>query len=704
MLRSVLLLFTLSVSTLSMAQNVRLDTQKDTVVHLAGVTATARNIEWKSDGVIVHVPLSETKTVNEILRQSPGVSLTDKDILINGTAGVKVLVNDHELKLTGEELLNYLKSIPGQSISRVEVQSHADASMEADAKGGVIKLFLRKRTLDGLQANVSSRIRSSHKMYEFMPSAFISMRMGKVSLYSSLSHLIRPEDKGCFESERKYRNRTDMLTGSGDISEPYHYRRYALGMEWDMDSLNSLDVNMEYTGDSDRKHTVGESSLNLGSMTSKSESVFSQFNKSRMYSATADYRRMLDNRGSCAKILTDYVAKRINNNNHYAYHYPLTSRDSTNQLLQKIDYDIFSEDVSLKKIFLHESYLQTGLKYTYTQMKDFSWQTILKYHEHIGAAYAMFGFEKEHWNVNGGLRMEYMRARDATGLINKKCLDLFPNLNVNYSFDDMKKLMLIMQYAKTIERPDFYAMNPTRVQSSEYAYSVGNPYLKPTYGHRIDATLVCNYRYTFTVGANFYQDMIRPYSRHDAENKLEDYVTYENHAHENHFFIAITAPFNFGNVMRLTTNITGVRQVIKKDASDKSIGHNLVFADAVLQARINSLATIELEYNMHNRLYTSNSQIGTIHLLNASIKHEFLNGRLTASAGIDNILNQQNRYRMILDTYTTNTHINMAESGRVVKLTVAWNINRGKKVKEDIIEKSASAERKRLEESKKSYK
>ncbi|MFA6728642.1 MAG: outer membrane beta-barrel protein, partial [Prevotella sp.] len=138
--------------------------------------------------------------------------------------------------------------------------------------------------------------------------------------------------------------------------------------------------------------------------------------------------------------------------------------------------------------------------------------------------------------------------------------------------------------------------------------------------------------------------------------------------------------------------------------SNKSIGHNLVFADAVLQARINSLATIELEYNMHNRLYTSNSQIGTIHLLNASIKHEFLNGRLTASAGIDNILNQQNRYRMILDTYTTNTHINMAESGRVVKLTVAWNINRGKKVKEDIIEKSASAERKRLEESKKSYK
>jgi hypothetical protein len=59
---------------------------------------------------------------------------------------------------------------------------------------------------------------------------------------------------------------------------------------------------------------------------------------------------------------------------------------------------------------------------------------------------------------------------------------------------------------------------------------------------------------------------------------------------------------------------------------------------------------------------------------------------------------------MILDTYTTNTHINMAESGRVVKLTVSWNINRGKKVKEDTIEKSASAERERLEMTKKGYK
>jgi hypothetical protein len=687
-----------------MAQNIHLNTQKDTVVHLAGVTATARKTEWKSDGVIVHVSPSETKTVNEILRQSPGVSVTDKDILINGTGGVKVLVNDHELKLTGEELLNYLKSVPGQSISRVEVQPHADASMGADDKGGVIKLFLRKRTLDGLQANVSSRIRLSHRMYEFMPSVFISMRMGKVTLYSSFSRLVRPENKGCYESERMYGNKTDMLTGNGDISEPYHYKRYALGMEWNMDSLNSLDADIEYTEDSDRKHTIGESSLNLGSVVSKSESVLSQFNNPRMYSFTVNYRRMLDDRGSCAKILTDYIAKRISNDNFYTYHYPLTGKDSTNQLLQNIDYDIFSEDVSLKKVFLHESYLQTGLKYTYTQMKDLSLQTVLKYHEHIGAAYAMFGFEKEHWNVNGGLRMEYMRARDATGLIDKRCLDLFPHLNVNYSFDDMKKLMLIMQYAKTIERPDFYAMNPTRVQSSEYAYSVGNPYLKPTYGHHVNATFVYDYRYTFTLGANFYQDMIRPYSRHDAGNKLEDYVTYENHSHENHFFIAVTAPFNLGNLMRLTTNFTGVRQQIQKNAGDKSTGHYLVFADALLQARINSLATIELEYNMHSRLYTSNSQIGSIHLVNASVKHEFLNGKLTVSAGIDDILNQQNRYRMILDTYTTNTHINMAESGRVVKLTVSWNINRGKKVKEDTIEKSASAERERLEMTKKGYK
>lgn len=704
MLRLFSFLFLLPACVQSAARPAYGNVPEDTVVHLSGVTVTARKIEWKSDGFVIHVPLSETKTADGILRQSPGVTLTDRDIMINGTGGVKVLVNDRELRLSGEDLLNYLKSVPGQSIGRVEVPSHADASMGADAGGGVVRLYLRKRLLEGLQANVSSRARLSRQVCEVVPSAFLSMKTGRVSFYSSLSHRMRPENKGYYVSERKYGNGKDRLTEDGDLSEPGHYSRCTLGMEWEMDSLNTLDADMEYTGDFSRKYTEGESYLSFGNLTVRNRSRFSQRDKSRMYSATADYRRMLDARGSWIKVMTDYVAKHVGNDHHYEYDDPQTRRDRTDQLLQNVDYEIVSEDISLKKVLLHESYLQAGLKYTCTEMRDFSLQTVLKYHERIGAGYVTAGFEKGRWRVNGGFRLECMRARGADGLIDERRLDLFPHLNVNCSFDDLKKLMLVVQYARTIDRPGFYEMNPERVQSSEYVYSVGNPTLKPAFGHQVNATLVYNYRYTFTAGANFYRDMIRPYSHHDAQNRLTDYVTYENHAHERHLFVAVTVPLDFGSLMRLTTNLVGVRQSIQKDGNDGNAAHYLVFADAVLQARINTQTAVELEYNMHSRLFTGNSQMGSLHVVNVSVRHKFLDGKLTVAAGIDNLLNQQNRYRVDLNSYLTDSQSNMAESGRVVKVTVAWNINEGKKVKEYRIEKSASEERDRLEATKKNYK
>ena len=41
--------------------------------------------------------------------------------------------------------------------------------------------------------------------------------------------------------------------------------------------------------------------------------------------------------------------------------------------------------------------------------------------------------------------------------------------------------MLIGQYGRYIERPTFSALNPNRIQTSEYSYLIGNPMLRPTY-------------------------------------------------------------------------------------------------------------------------------------------------------------------------------------------------------------------------------
>ena len=78
------------------------------------------------------------------------------------------------------------------------------------------------------------------------------------------------------------------------------------------------------------------------------------------------------------------------------------------------------------------------------------------------------------------INQRYTETIDRSEDFSRDYLDLFPNLSVTYAFDPIKRWMLVGQYARNIERPPFYTLNPNRIQSSDYSYQIGNPYLRPT--------------------------------------------------------------------------------------------------------------------------------------------------------------------------------------------------------------------------------
>ena len=60
--------------------------------------------------------------------------LSDGTISINGAQGAKVFVDDREIRLTGEELLAYLRSLKSEDIKRIEVIPIAGVEYEASTK------------------------------------------------------------------------------------------------------------------------------------------------------------------------------------------------------------------------------------------------------------------------------------------------------------------------------------------------------------------------------------------------------------------------------------------------------------------------------------------------------------------------------------------------------------------------------------------
>ena len=111
------------------------------------VTVTASTIRREADRFVMQVedqPITIGKNGEELLKQAPGVWITDDAISINGKSGTKIYINDREQNMSNEQLISFLKSLSAEDISKIEVIPQAGAEYSADTSSGIIKIYTRK--------------------------------------------------------------------------------------------------------------------------------------------------------------------------------------------------------------------------------------------------------------------------------------------------------------------------------------------------------------------------------------------------------------------------------------------------------------------------------------------------------------------------------------------------------------------------------
>ncbi|MCE7069045.1 outer membrane beta-barrel family protein [Dyadobacter sp. CY327] len=115
---------------------------------------------------------------------------------------------------------------------------------------------------------------------------------------------------------------------------------------------------------------------------------------------------------------------------------------------------------------------------------DFSVSGIYK--EHSYAAYAGYNNAfKSGWTVQSGLRYENTSQELTRSDVSRQYAGLFPSLGLNKSLKNGD--MVNISYARKISRPSLTYLIPYRWLSDPYLVSVGNPNLRPSYEHTIDA-------------------------------------------------------------------------------------------------------------------------------------------------------------------------------------------------------------------------
>ena len=643
---------------------------------IESVEVKARLVRREADRFVVDVanaPAAIGKDGIELLERAPGVWIDGEKISINGKSGSKVYVNDRELRMEPEQLLTYLRSLRAEEIQKIEVVPTSGADYDADSAGGIIRITLKKRRENGVNGSVAFNTTQGEIVHRYNPSANINLHSGRVDFYASAW--------GSF--------------GKDETTTGEQTRYEAADKE--------LNAHSSMKG---RNRSLGASA---GAVT-RTDSHFDKLDIRNNYSATFNYIRKIDTLGSTLKLLADYTRRETDsgNDNFSRMTAPGATADSTYRDNTESVYNIATATLALEKRFSPRWTLKAGAKYTYNDMHNDALYEYLKgdawtrndnqsftidYTENIAAAYAVASAQLGRWGLVAGLRGEYTHTTGKS--VGQDYFSLFPNANVSFALSKEKGWSLIAQYARTIERPRFWCLNPQRMQISDYTYQTGNPSLDPAFKQDVNLTLVAAHKYTLTAGVQLVSGEIQQTIQADPENPDLLQLAWVNYDRTKNYYVSVNLPFQPAKWWQLNANFTYMRHGERVEQHGAETFYNWAFGSISTTFTLPAKFYIDLSYNYQSRIDLGNCWVLPDHRLQAGVKKRF-GDRFTASFSVQNLLDQGQVIGAHGDGFVRTMNARQTWSNRSFRIGLTYNFKSGKAFKRKAVEAGSADEKSRL--------
>ena len=487
------------------------------------ITAKIPMIERKIDRTVVNVDAMISAAGNnllELIGKSPGVIVNqDGSILLKGKAGVQIYMDDKPTYLSGDALINYLKSIPASAVSQIELMTNPPAKYDAAGSVGIINVITKKSKLKGFNGNVSTsygqgRYAKNHNSFAF------NYRNYKVNLFGNLSggtsqsfnHLI---------INRTYKNE-DLSTAStfnqsigAHLREDYGFAK--IGADYYVTDKTTLGISMNgmYAKSVNTSRNIIELGDPAGNETGSIIADNSRDNIFKNADVNLNFRHKFDSTGKQVTMDLDYV--RYGTYSNAGYLYNTYDPSSTLLLNERLDgtlpaeISIYAFKTDYTHPFKDDAKLEAGVKASYTFIDnkvdyfntvggtttpDYDKSNHFVYDEMINAAYVNFSKEFKRFGLQTGLRAEGTTSRgNQLGNVQKPAsrfkrdyLNLFPTVYLSYKLDSAGDNQVVLSYGRRINRPYYQDMNPFTEPFDKFTYYTGNPLLKPSFAHDLSAT------------------------------------------------------------------------------------------------------------------------------------------------------------------------------------------------------------------------
>jgi len=463
------------------------------------ITAGVPSIEYQIDRKVIHVDKQIAATAGtavDILESVPSVSVDiEGNVTLRGSSSFSVFIDGKPSVLDANDLL---QQIPASAISDIEIITNPSAKYDPDGTAGIINIIMKKIRLEGFNGIMNANVGTFGRyggdfLFNYRKNAF------NIYLGADYNKRVNP---GFSEYERDtYDNDTAFKTiANGDFESIRISWQVRTGIEFDITKNDFVNIGFRYghrerTGTTDRDYDEWKEPGDIHNpyISNESEDKGGDF-----YSTTLDYRHTFKKDGhniSAQFIYDDRESKEKSENWLFNTDHSVSSAQQSTEegpaqrIRIKADYTL-----PIGENDKFEAGYQNRIAKADDENKLYNWDidknefveipeysNLTKYERNIHAVYAMYSGKVKGFGYQAGLRGEYTYRNikpdnnDTAFTIDR--FDFFPTIHLSYEFPKNNSLMA--SYARRIDRPRGWYLEPFITVQDAFNFSVGNPDLLP---------------------------------------------------------------------------------------------------------------------------------------------------------------------------------------------------------------------------------
>lgn len=546
-------------------------------------------IEVHADKIVVNVEnsiVSAGTSALEVLQSSPGVTIDNNDnISLKGKQGVVVWIDGKQTLMSGSDLANMLKSMPSNSIDKIEIISNPGARYDAAGTAGIINIKTKKGDKIGLNGTINTNYgQGVYSKYGLGGS--VNYKGKKLNIYGNynyanklwFNHLMLNRK---FLDTSKGANDQQLFRYDQDNNALFDFKNHIgiAGVDYSISNHTTVGLSVSITTNAFNPKANNNSKAYDGNdeLLYRFKTTGNHKNLFYNYAANAYLRHSFDSSGKELEVDIDYAAFGNHSNQNFvtSYQYVDPNQSQPDYYL-KSNLKGVTQIRSLKADFVNplknKMQLEAGIKTSFVTSDNepiFYVKTIgdyeldtsrtnhFIYNENINAAYINTNKDWGKYSAQIGLRMENtniefrQKAASQNFDTSYSYTQLFPSVAFQYHLNNKHDLGIT--FSRRIERPNYEQLNPFKYFIDKTTYKEGYPRLNPAYFYSVEVSHIFKQKFltTFTYGINkgIITQVIQP-------SETEDSVTVQTDKNLSRMiFVGVSGAYPF-TITKWWNNVT----------------------------------------------------------------------------------------------------------------------------------------------------